>query len=201
MLAQFKLPAANKNVPVIGIVSRFADQKGFDLVAQIASDLLHEDVMLVAIGSGEAKYERMFMELAQLYPQKIAAKIVYDNTLAHKIEAGADIFLMPSRYEPCGLNQIYSLRYGTVPVVRATGGLDDTYRTVRQRDAARHGFKFHAYTGEALMAALRDALGTYRDAEAWRRLQLNGMTRDFSWEASAKQYEGLYETARKARVL
>jgi starch synthase len=200
LLAEFRLPAANKNVPVIGIVSRFADQKGFDLVAQIASDLLHQDVMLVAIGSGEAKYEQMFMELAQLYPQKIAAKIVYDNTLAHKIEAGADIFLMPSRYEPCGLNQIYSLRYGTVPVVRATGGLDDTIEPFDNLTRQGTGFKFHAYSGEALMAALRDALGTYRDAEAWRCLQLNGMTRDFSWEASAKQYEGLYETARKARV-
>ena len=122
----------------MGIVSRFADQKGFDLMEEIADELLEEDLAIVALGTGEAKHERMFRELAQRFPARMAVKIAYDNTLAHKIEAGADMFLMPSRYEPCGLNQIYSLRYGTVPVVRATGGLDDTIEPLRRAQRPGH---------------------------------------------------------------
>jgi starch synthase len=126
LLSTFQLPAENIERPLIGIVSRFADQKGFDLIAEIAADMMKEDLSLVALGNGEPKYERLFQELAKKNPKRVSVKIAYDNAVAHKIEAGADMFLMPSRYEPCGLNQIYSLRYGTVPVVRATGGLDDT---------------------------------------------------------------------------
>src|SRR5271163_1214290 len=129
LLQQFKLPAdkpENLDRPVVGIVSRFADQKGFDLIARIAGDLMKENLTLVALGTGQPEYEKMFKDMAEKYPGRVGVKIGYDNPLAHKIEAGADMFLMPSRYEPCGLNQIYSLRYGTVPVVRATGVLDDT---------------------------------------------------------------------------
>ncbi len=129
MLNAFKLPAdkpEDLERPVVGIVSRFADQKGFDLIAQVASEIMKENLSLVVLGTGNPEYERFFKLLAEKYPRSVGVKIAYDDTLAHKIEAGADIFLMPSRYEPCGLNQIYSLRYGTVPVVRATGGLDDT---------------------------------------------------------------------------
>jgi starch synthase len=200
LLAQFQLPEENLERPVIGIVSRFADQKGFDLVAQVADEIMQENLAIVALGSGEAKYERMFRELSERLPEKLAVKVAYDNTLAHKIEAGADMFLMPSRYEPCGLNQIYSLRYGTVPVVRATGGLDDTIEPFDLANGRGTGFKFSEYTGPALLAALREALATYADKAAWRRLQANGMAKDFSWNASALEYGRLYDVARKARI-
>jgi starch synthase len=200
LLAQFQLPEENLERPVIGIVSRFADQKGFDLVAQVADEIMQENLAIVALGSGEAKYERMFRELSERLPEKLAVKVAYDNTLAHKIEAGADMFLMPSRYEPCGLNQIYSLRYGTVPVVRATGGLDDTIEPFDPAKGRGTGFKFSEYTGPALLAALREALATYGDKAAWRRLQANGMAKDFSWNASALEYGRLYDVARKARI-
>jgi starch synthase len=200
LLAQFELPEENLSRPLAGIVSRFADQKGFDLLAEVAGDLLGEDLAIVALGTGEAKYERMFRDLAQRFPARLAVKIAYDNTLAHKIEAGADLFLMPSRYEPCGLNQIYSLRYGTVPVVRATGGLDDTIEPFDPASGSGTGFKFEQYTGGALLSAVRQALSAFGDAGAWRRLQINGMAKDFSWQASAAEYARLYEEARRARI-
>jgi starch synthase len=200
LLAQFELPEENLQRPLIGIVSRFADQKGFDLLAQMADKLMQEDLAIVALGAGEAKHERMFRELSQQFPKRLAVKIAYDNALAHKIEAGADIFLMPSRYEPCGLNQIYSLRYGTVPVVRATGGLDDTIEPFDRATGRGTGFKFSEYTGEALLDALREALAVYADKTLWRRLQTNGMAKDFSWNASALEYGRLYDLARKARI-
>ncbi len=200
LLAAFQLPEENLQRPLIGIVSRFADQKGFDLLAQVADELMQEDMAIVALGSGEAKHERMFRELSQQFPERLAVKIAYDNTVAHKIEAGADIFLMPSRYEPCGLNQIYSLRYGTVPVVRATGGLDDTIEPFDPASGRGTGFKFSEYTGPALLAALHEALATYGHKTAWRRLQANGMAKDFSWNASALEYGRLYDVARKGRI-
>ena len=200
LLAEFQLPEENLERPLMGIVSRFADQKGFDLLAQMADELMQEDLAIVALGSGEAKHERMFRELSQQFPERLAVKIAYDNTLAHKIEAGADVFLMPSRYEPCGLNQIYSLRYGTVPVVRATGGLDDTIEPFDPASGRGTGFKFSEYTGPALLAALQEALAAYGDKTAWRRLQANGMAKDFSWNASALEYGRLYDAARKGRI-
>jgi starch synthase len=201
LLREFQLPPDALGRPLVGIVSRFADQKGFDLLEEIADELLAEDLSIVALGAGEAKHEKVFRELALAYPEKLAVKIAYDNPLAHKIEAGADMFLMPSRYEPCGLNQIYSLRYGTVPVVRATGGLDDTIEPFDIQTGNGTGFKFREYTGEALLGAVRQALAVFRDKESWRRLQINGMAKDFSWGASAAEYAGLYETARKGRIL
>jgi starch synthase len=200
LLEQFQLPEENMKRPLIGIVSRFADQKGFDLLAQIAGTLTEENLAIVALGAGEAKHERIFRELAQQFPKKLAVKVAYDNTLAHRIEAGADMFLMPSRYEPCGLNQIYSLRYGTVPVVRATGGLDDTIEPFDSSTGRGTGFKFSEYTGEALLKALHEALDTYADKLAWQRLQINGMAKDFSWNASAREYVRLYDMARNARI-
>jgi starch synthase len=200
LLAQFHLPEENLRRPLLGIVSRFADQKGFDLLAEIADELLGEDLALVALGTGEAKYEKMFGELARSFPGKLAVKIGYDNTLAHKIEAGSDMFLMPSRYEPCGLNQIYSLRYGTVPVVRATGGLDDTIEPYEAASGRGTGFKFEEYTGEALLDSVRQALAAFSNQAAWRRLQTSGMAKDFSWRASAAEYARLYEQARTARI-
>ncbi len=200
LLEQFKLPSEDLTRPLVGIVSRFTDQKGFDLIAQAADGLMAEDLALVALGAGEPKYEQLFRELAARIPGKVGVKIAYDNALAHKIEAGADMFLMPSRYEPCGLNQIYSLRYGTVPVVRATGGLDDTIEPFDAKLGLGTGFKFETYNSQALLACLRQALQVYRNQKAWRKLQANGMAKDFSWQTSAAEYARLYETARKARI-
>ena len=201
VLEQFHLPSDNTALarPLVGIVSRFADQKGFDLIAQIAGDLMKEDLMVVALGAGEPKHEQLFRDLAAQFPSKIGVKIAYDNTIAHKIEAGSDMFLMPSRYEPCGLNQIYSLRYGTVPVVRATGGLEDTIEPFDSQTGRGTGFKFEPYDGASLLGCLRQALLTYRKEKAWKQLPANGMAKDFSWNVSAAEYLRLYETARKSR--
>ena len=199
LLGQFHLPV-ELDRPLVGIISRFADQKGFDLLAQVAEMLLAEDLAVVALGTGDARYENMFLELARRHPDKLAVKIAYDDMLAHKIEAGADMFLMPSRYEPCGLNQIYSLRYGTVPVVRATGGLVDTVEPFNDITWMGTGFNFQEYTGEALLGAVKRALAVYRSKIAWRCLQANGMAKDFSWQASATEYARLYALARKARI-
>jgi starch synthase len=187
-------------VPVIGIVSRFAAQKGFDLIAQIMDRLAREEMIMVVLGSGDKLYEEMFQRLQKQFPNKIAAKVAFDNGLAHKIEAGADMFLMPSRYEPCGLNQIYSLKYGTVPIVRATGGLDDTIESWDARTGKGTGFKFHDYIGEALLATVKQALLAYQDPSSWQTLMRNGMGRDFSWGASAREYGKVYERARQMRA-
>jgi starch synthase len=200
LLRQFHLPAGNLQRPLAGIVSRFDNQKGFDLLEEIADELMEEEIVLVLLGAGEAGHERRMREMARRYPARMAVKIAYDNVLAHKIEAGADLFLMPSRYEPCGLNQIYSLRYGTVPVVRATGGLDDTIEPYDSGTGQGTGFKFQEYSGRALLQAIREALAAYEDQPSWRRLQINGMSRDFSWGASAAEYGKLYDTARKTRI-
>ena len=200
LLEAFGLPTETADKPVIGIVSRFAGQKGFDLIEQIAPDLLSEDMAVTALGAGEPRFEKLFRELAKAHPTKFRVKVAYDNVLAHKIEAGADIFLMPSRYEPCGLNQIYSLKYGTVPVVRATGGLDDTIEAYDPATGRGTGFKFQAYDGAALLGAIREALAIFRnEPAAWRRIQLSGMAKDFSWNASAIEYARVYDTAWKSR--
>ncbi|MFZ0819033.1 MAG: glycogen synthase GlgA [Candidatus Acidiferrales bacterium] len=201
LLDQFKLDSSDLQRPLIGIVSRFTVQKGFDLIEEIAADLVKENVAIVALGAGEPRYEGLFRELAGKYPKQIGVKVAYDNTLAHKIEAGADMFLMPSRFEPCGLNQMYSLRYGTVPIVRATGGLDDTIEPFDARTGLGTGFKFEKYDAKPLFASIRQALKTYANSRAWQNLQTNCMARDFSWRASADEYAGLYEVARKARNL
>src|SRR5437899_5960871 len=201
LLVQFNLPVDTLGIsrPLIGIVSRFADQKGFDLIAQVANELLSEDLSIVALGAGEPKHEQLFRELATRFPGKVGLKIAYDNTVAHKIEAGADMFLMPSRYEPSGLNQMYSLRYGTVPIVRATGGLDDTIEPFDLQHGAGTGFKFTAYSGEAMLQSIREAPHHFAHERVWRRIQLNGMAKDFSWQASAAEYGKLYEAARVLR--
>ena len=199
LLESFGLPQENVERPVLGIVSRFADQKGFDLIVEKARELMREDLVLVALGTGDPKYEEFFRALAQAYPSRVSVKIAYDDVLAHKIEAGADMFLMPSRYEPCGLNQIYSLKYGTVPIVRATGGLDDTVENFDVEHGTGTGFKFAEYSGAALLYAVRQALHHYPDERIWKRIQLNGMAKDFSWKAPAAEYAKLYQTARALR--
>ena len=200
LLAAFHLPLENLDRPLLGIVSRFVDQKGFDLIADVASELMRENIGLVAVGTGLPEYERLFKSLVDKNPTRVGVKIGYDNTLAHKIEAGADIFLMPSRYEPCGLNQIYSLRYGTPPVVRATGGLDDTIQNYSAKTHQGTGFKFEEYEGAALLSAIRAALKAYRDPKVWHTIQANGMAKDYSWKASAPAYVTLYEAAKRSRI-
>lgn len=185
LLTEFGLPAEAMDRPLLGIVSRFTRQKGTDILTEVAAEIVAEDVYLVALGTGEVEYEEFFRSMAERFPGRIAARIGFDNRLAHLIEAGADVFLMPSHYEPCGLNQIYSLRYGTVPVVRATGGLDDTIEEGT-------GFKFQEYSGAALLGAVRAAIQAFSDPDEWRAMMLRGMQKDFSWKASAQAYAALY---------
>jgi starch synthase len=185
LLKEFSLPDAAMRRPLLGIVSRFTGQKGFDLLAGLAAELIAQDVYLIALGSGEPSYEGFFRTLATEHPERAGLYLGYNEALSHRIEAGADIFLMPSRYEPCGLNQIYSLRYGTPPVVRATGGLEDTIDE-------ETGFKFRDFSSSALMAAIRQACAAWEDHEAWAQRVKTGMLRDFSWRRSARDYSELY---------
>ena len=199
LLAAFGVNRVDAKVPVIGVVSRFAEQKGFDLIAQIMDRLAREEMIVVVLGSGDKQYEELFTRLNKQFPNKIALKVAYDNAIAHKVEAGADMFLMPSKYEPCGLNQIYSLKYGTVPIVRATGGLDDTIEPWDARSGKGTGFKFTDYTGEALLLTIKHALQAYRDQTSWQVLMRNGMGKDFSWNASAREYGKVYERVKQVR--
>jgi starch synthase len=200
LLHAFGAADVKEETPVLGIVSRFATQKGFDLIAQIAPRLLAEDVFLIALGTGEPYYEGIFRSIQEEYPDKAAVKIAYDSTLAHKIEAGADIFLMPSRYEPCGLNQIYSMKYGTVPVVHATGGLEDTVEEWDAGTESGTGFKFEEQTAEAFYAALERALSLFRkDKRSWTKIMRNGMAENYSWEKPAAEYVEVYRQIARRR--
>lgn len=197
LLHAFGLEAPD-TTPVIGVCSRFASQKGFDLLEQIAGRLAERDVAVVALGTGEPYYEKFFRDFAYANAGRFAVQIRYDDAMAHKIEAGADIFLMPSRFEPCGLNQIYSLKYGTVPVVRATGGLDDTVEEWNPGLNTGTGFKFQPYEAQALLDAVDRALAAFPDKNQWSQLMQNGMAQNFSWDEPARQYASLYEeVARK----
>jgi len=184
-----------EDAPLIGMVSRLADQKGFDILSAAMPELMKLDVGFVILGSGESKYQKLLEDLQRRYPEKISVNIVFDDALSHMIEAGCDMLLMPSKYEPCGLNQIYSLKYGTVPVVRATGGLDDTVSENKAKSG--NGFKFREYSSKALINKVREAVETYKDKKAWERLQRNGMSEDFSWESAARKYLDIYLLARK----
>ena len=192
LLRRFGLPQDAER-PVVATISRLVAQKGYDLIKAASWQILETGAFFVALGSGEGEYEQLLQSLKDHAPNRVGVFRGFNEPLAHQIEAGADIFLMPSLYEPCGLNQMYSMRYGTVPVVRATGGLDDT---VEQFDASRGtgtGFKFEHYSAHAMMDKLREALFWYGRPEAWRRVQLNGMAVDNSWEAAAKKYVRVYE--------
>jgi starch synthase len=181
--------------PLIGVVSRLASQKGFDLVAKILPELDSLDVNVVVLGTGEKRLETMFREWATEHSDRFCAYLMFDNGLAHQIEAGSDIFLMPSRYEPCGLNQMYSLAYGTVPLVRATGGLADSVSDADEFPDTGTGFVFRDYTADALLGTIRRAIAAHADVERWSRIRERGMACDFSWDRSAVHYEELYESA------
>jgi starch synthase len=190
--------AVDTRLPVVGMISRFVSQKGFDLIQQVADRLARENLIMVVLGTGEPEYEGMLRQLNKQYPQKFAVKIAYDDSLAHKIEAGCDMFLMPSHYEPCGMNQIYSLHYGTIPVVRAVGGLDDTVEQFDPQTLKGTGFKFREYSGEALLETSRAAMKIYDNQRVWQTLMRNAMVQDYSWPNSAREYVKVYERAVKA---
>jgi starch synthase len=179
--------------PMVGMISRMVDQKGFDLLAALADELPRLDASFVLLGTGERRYEDLWLGLATRYPDRVGARIGFDEGLAHRIEGGADLFLMPSRFEPCGLNQMYSLRYGTVPLVRATGGLADTVVNFNADTGEGTGFTFVEYSPQALLGTLRWGLSIYQDRAQWRRIQQAGMGQDFSWDASARKYVKVYE--------
>ncbi|VAV84628.1 Glycogen synthase, ADP-glucose transglucosylase [hydrothermal vent metagenome] len=186
--------------PLIGIISRLTDQKGFDIVAEATAALMEMGLGIVILGSGERKYQELMLELAKTYKGRLGVKISFDNALSHRIEAGADFFLMPSRFEPCGLNQFYSLRYGTIPVVRATGGLDDSIIDYKppgagSSSARGNGFKFKRYTAKALTGKVAEAIELFKDKKAIKALRVKAMTEDFSWKRSAARYLELYELA------
>ena len=196
LLAEFGLKVPDK-VPVLGMVGRLTDQKGLDILTEELSDIIKLDTCFVLLGTGAPEYHEQLEKLARRHPGRIGVRLGFDNGLAHKIEAGCDMFLMPSRFEPCGLNQMYSLRYGTVPIVRATGGLDDTIAEFDPLSSAGNGFKFVTYSGRALLACVRKAVRLFGDKRAWSRLVANGMKCDFSWASSARRYVELYRTALK----
>jgi starch synthase len=179
--------------PILGMVSRIAAQKGADLVSAAIQDLMAMDISMAVLGAGDAVYVDLYRSLEQRFPGRFVLKVAYSEALAHKIEAGADMFLMPSRYEPCGLNQMYSLRYGTPPVVRATGGLDDTIEPFDPATGKGNGFKFCDYSAPAAVAAVRGALKIYSDRKLWQQLMKNGMAQDFSWARAVPKYEQIYQ--------
>ena len=181
-----------ETTPLIGAISRLVDQKGFDLVLEVLDDMMKLGIQFVMLGSGEKSIEKKFESIQKKHPNQIGLFFGFDNDLAHLIEAGSDMFLMPSKYEPCGLNQMYSMRYGTVPVVRATGGLDDTVED-HSSGGKGTGFKFEKYDSKELLKAIQRAVKVYQQPEEWKKLMRNGMMKDFSWEFSAKQYVNLYK--------
>ena len=188
----FGLPE-RPNVPLLAVISRLTPQKGMDLVAEALDALLDLDSQFVLLGTGEANLHQAFEQAKLRHGSRVGLKLGFDVALSHKIEAGADIFLMPSRYEPCGLNQMYSLAYGTVPIVRTTGGLDDTIQPFDPDTGAGNGFKFVEATSGALLATVRGAVALYHQPDRWHHLVQNGMACDFSWDRSAKEYEALYQ--------
>jgi starch synthase len=187
------------DIPLFGTVARLAEQKGVDIQLGALEEMLAADMQFILLGSGGREFERGYRKLALRYPGKCAVKIGFDTTLSHRIESACDFFLMPSRFEPCGLNQMYSLRYGTVPIVRVTGGLDDSVVDVVDDPDRADGIKFHEYSIRALAKAIRKALVLYEDKELLEYYRLNGMAKDFSWERTAITYQKVYEQALQSR--
>jgi starch synthase len=194
LLRAYGFPAA-PHTPLFSMIARLTEQKGVDLLAAALPDLLGMHLRLVILGTGEPRYHALLSSQTQAHPDRLRIRLEFNDDLAHQIEAGSDGFLMPSRYEPCGLNQIYSLRYGTIPIVRATGGLRDTVVPFNTATGTGTGFVFHAATAEALLAAVQEALAVYTDQSAWHRLLQNAMAQDFSWDQSAARYLDLYRRA------
>jgi len=203
LLEQFKMPF-DERVPLIGMVSRMVAQKGYDIFVESINELMILNAQWIILGSGEEKYETMFRTLSNNLPQKVGVYTGYSSELSHLVEAGADMFLMPSRYEPCGLNQIYSLKYGTVPIVRKTGGLADTVHDWDELHSYKldtgTGFSFNDHTGYALINGVERAINCFSVKNIWEKIQSNGMKKDYSWKRSAEQYIELYKLAKDKRV-
>jgi starch synthase len=180
-------------VPLLGMISRLTSQKGFDLVQKIFDQLMERQIQLVLLGSGEERYESFFITAAARFPEKFAARTGFDEALAHRIEAGADMFLMPSLYEPCGLNQMFSLKYGTIPIVRGIGGLKDTVVDYDGESGSSTGFVFDKYEPQALLKTIERALAAFTQRQSWTQLMHRAMGMDFSWDRSAQAYNSLYE--------
>jgi starch synthase len=191
---EFGLPA-NPDVPLFGNIGRLVEQKGVDIMLPALEEMLAANMQFVQIGTGSSFFQRAFQDLGRRFPDRASVKIGFDEGLSHRIEAGCDFFLMPSQFEPCGLNQMYSLRYGTVPIVRATGGLDDTVIDIRDNPERANGIKFVEYSGRALAKSMRKGLALYETPELFQRFRQNGMSADFSWERTAKEYIAIYEQA------
>jgi len=195
LLAAFALPATNRG-PVIGMVSRLVDQKGFDILAEAFEAIMSLGVSLVILGTGQERYHELYWGFAKKYPKQFGLKLEFNDRLAHLIEAGSDFFLMPSRYEPCGLNQMYSLRYGTIPIVRATGGLLDTISELDRAGASGNGFTFTDYSAPALLEAVKRAVKFHTNKAALKKTRMRIMAEDHSWRRSAEEYRAMYERAR-----
>jgi starch synthase len=191
---ELALPLAEK-IPLFGTISRLAEQKGVDIQLGALAEMLSADMQFVLLGSGSPAFERGYLELARRFPNQVAVCLGYDEMLAHRIEAACDFFLMPSRFEPSGLNQMYSLRYGAIPIVRATGGLDDSVIDFTQDPKRANGIKFQEYSARALAKAIRKALALYERPELLRRFRQNAMKADFSWEQTIEEYLKVYELA------
>ncbi|MFO7914692.1 MAG: glycogen/starch synthase [Candidatus Krumholzibacteriales bacterium] len=194
LLGEYNLEAG-PGTPVIGMVSRLVDQKGFDILAEGMDEIMKLDLRLVILGTGQEKFHKLYTKLQKKYPEKLGIKLEYDNRMAHLIEAGSDFFLMPSRYEPCGLNQMYSLSYGTIPIVRATGGLKDTVRNLTRGGRRGNGFIFSEYSDEALVETIGKAVDFFQDKEAVERVRKRIMKEDHSWKSSAGKYIEVYRRA------
>ena len=195
LLEKFALPV-NLDKPLFAIITRLTAQKGIELIEQIAGDIIGMGAYFIALGSGEKKYETFLQKMRDYAPRQVGVYAGYNEKLSHQIEAGADIFLMPSKFEPCGLNQMYSLRYGTVPIVRAVGGLEDTVQNFDRVSGAGNGFKFRDFSGEAFLEKVYEAVFAYHEPETWRKIQLNGMSEDNSWQNAARNYVQLYKMVR-----
>ena len=190
----------DKKIPLLGIITRLVDQKGLDLLVSAMEGFIKRDVQFVLLGTGEEKYHQVFRELGKKYPEQLGIHIVFDAKMAKRIYAGADLFLIPSRYEPCGLGQLISFRFGTVPLVRETGGLADTVQNFDPKTGQGNGFVFKDYEPKAFLEAVDRALEVYSNPKLWVELVKNGMQADFSWRASAKQYVNLYEKVEKKPI-
>jgi starch synthase len=186
-LAEVGLPF-NEKTPVVGLVSRLVDQKGLDLIAEIMPKFLEQDAQLVVLGTGDPRYHQFFEDLKRQHPTRVAAELRFDNRLAKLIYAGSDLFLMPSRFEPCGLGQMIAMKYGTVPVVRKTGGLADSVENLSLDGLTGNGFVFDEYLGDQLFFTLRRGLEAFRQPKLWKELVNRAMKADFSWDASAAKY-------------
>ena len=183
-----------ENIPVLGTISRLTDQKGFDIITKSIDKIMKLNLLYIVLGTGDIKYNELLQKFAKKYPNKLAVNIKFDNELAHQIEAGADMFLMPSKFEPCGLNQLYSLKYGTIPIVRATGGLADTVKNFSQETGRGYGFVFEEYSSAALISIIKKAVAVYQNDKLWKKLIERAMKLDFSWQVVTEKYLDLYNS-------